>query len=216
MVGGDRPVGRQARAADVPAGTRSLRGRRDGRDRRCPARSLRPLGGRCAELDPPPERCRRAARLGRGQLRRLDADGALRDRDPDPDRRARAGADQGGLGQWPSGRRSSAASTSRPDRRPATRATRRVALSATSRLPSVVAEAFRRRAAGASWAELARFLEEQRGLPTDGQQALVEVRRLRADQEPGLPRPGPQRQGRERRSARADRDAEPSSTPPNR
>ena len=168
VVGGDRPVGRQARAADVPAGACPLRGRRDGRDRRRPARSLRPLGGRCPELDPAPERGRRAARLGRGQLRRLDADGPLRDRDPDPDRRARAGADQGELGDR--GQRGGrarrphlgAAADRLPARREGSPAPRRAGRLARS--PRL----FRRRALGASWAELARFLEEQEVYPPTG------------------------------------------------
>ena len=81
-------------AADVPAGAGALRAGRDGRDRRGAAGSVRALGGGCAGVDQAAERGRRAAGLGGGQLRRLDSDGPVRDRDPDADRRAGAGADQ--------------------------------------------------------------------------------------------------------------------------
>jgi hypothetical protein len=70
-----------------------------------------------------------------------------------------------------------------------------VACSATNPSPPLSPRPFRRRATGASWAELARFPRRARGLPADRQQALVEGRRFRADQEPGLSGPGPQRQG---------------------
>ena len=194
----------RARSCDRPMFQQALarcEARRDGRDHRRPARSFRPLGGGCARVDQAAERGRRAAGLGRGQLRRLDADGPVRDRDPDLDRRAGARADHRELGDAPSQKRSSAASTSRHAARPATARTRTGGSFAIEPAASVVAEVFRRRAPGASWARAGRLPRARSGVKSsEGQQHWSKAGVSDLVKNPRLSRGGPQRQGRQRRA----------------